>query len=345
MIELQHDALQFSFPDVHESARMTISFKRTLRIPDDGERHFLPPGLGDFPLRHVDDGTDRVPAEWLAHGGVMLPMYQAEAMWIHFSPGYDQARQVDYPFAIRIAAGKINAVTGQQWTDTLQKKPQDYVVAPMQPWLDGFCVSTGTIRQFVAMPLGQGYTAEEQITGAAEHGGLQIVVHPMKREVFERRFPMQRRFTTGEFDGLHSAHMVMDTSSRALGLGLAPGGQMKQAIYADPFGFNDWDRANTSRCFVHIANSKMWRVMTGDAPPTKMPTASDYSAMGLPWFDYYGEGSPLDGAPILAGLESVHQMGEKNGATPLPENAPAVEQNIVTLGRRPRGNQVREGSF
>ena len=32
------------------------------------------------------------------------------------------------------------------------------------------------IRQFVAMPLGAGYTAEEQITGEAEHGGLQIVV-------------------------------------------------------------------------------------------------------------------------------------------------------------------------
>ena len=51
----------------------------------------------------------------------------------------------------------------------------------------------GVIRQFVAMPLGAGYTAEEQITGKAEHGGLQIVVYPMKREVFERRFPESDR--------------------------------------------------------------------------------------------------------------------------------------------------------
>ena len=41
------------------------------------------------------------------------------------------------------------------------------------------------IRQFVAMPQGQGFTAEEQITGTAEHGGLQIIVYPMKREYYE----------------------------------------------------------------------------------------------------------------------------------------------------------------
>jgi hypothetical protein len=49
------------------------------------------------------------------------------------------------------------------------------VVVPEQPWLDGYCVEKGIIRQFVAMPLGAGYTAEEQISGKAEHGGLQIM--------------------------------------------------------------------------------------------------------------------------------------------------------------------------
>ena len=62
-----------------------------------------------------------------------------------------------------------------------QRHPQDYMVVPGQPWLDGFCVEKGLIRQFVAMPLGEGYTPEEQLTGEAEHGGLQIAVYPMKR--------------------------------------------------------------------------------------------------------------------------------------------------------------------
>ncbi len=57
--------------------------------------------------------------------------------------------------------------------------PQDYMVVPDQPRLDGFCVDKGMVRQFTAMPLGEGYTVEERLTGEARHGGLQIVVYPM----------------------------------------------------------------------------------------------------------------------------------------------------------------------
>ena len=49
-----------------------------------------------------------------------------------------------------------------------------YLVAPRQPWLDGFAIEKGVIRQFVAMPFGDGYTVEEQMTGEAEWGGLQM---------------------------------------------------------------------------------------------------------------------------------------------------------------------------
>ena len=59
------------------------------------------------------------------------------------------------------------------------------MVVPNQPWLDGYCVEKGVIRQFIAMPLGKGYTAEEQLTGAAKHGGLQVSVCPMKHEIYE----------------------------------------------------------------------------------------------------------------------------------------------------------------
>jgi hypothetical protein len=60
-----------------------ISFQRTLRIPETG-LHPLPPGLGRFPLRRVEDYPDTVPGAWLGRGGVMLPMYQREAMWMSF---------------------------------------------------------------------------------------------------------------------------------------------------------------------------------------------------------------------------------------------------------------------
>ena len=93
-IELQHDRLRFSFPDLHPEAKCEISFQRTLRIPDNDETWPLPPGLGCFPIVHVDDFAASLPAEWKERGGVAFPMYQSEAMWIAFS-------ERGYPFAVR----------------------------------------------------------------------------------------------------------------------------------------------------------------------------------------------------------------------------------------------------
>ena len=309
MIELRRDSLVFTFPEIHQRAKLCIDFQRTLRIPDDSRDYPLPPGLGRFPLRHVDDFAAAVPARWIEHGGVMLPMYQSEALWLNFYSEHLLDHYAQYPFAVKVAAGKIDALTGEQWKNGLHGVPQDYLVVPEQPWLDGFCAEKGIIRQFVAMPLGAGYTAEEQISGTAEHGGLQIVVYPMKRSVFERRFPKRRRPAPSD-DSLMESPM---TACLAMDVGLAPGGRMRQEIYEDPFDFEDWERGAFGRCFVHIANSLVWRAVTGEAAPTVMPTAREYSEAGMPWFDYYNEG--------------------------------AEPRRVVKLGKGRSKDQVREGRF
>lgn len=278
MIELKRDALVVSFPEVHPEAVLTIELQRTLRIPDDESRYALPPGLGRFPLRRVDDFSARVPASWLRRGGVLLPMYQAEAMWLSFSSAHG------YPFAMKVATGKVSAITGESWREGLNRDPQDYLVAPDQPWLDGYVVEKGTIRQFVAMPLGAGYTAEEQLTGAAEHGGLQLMVHPMKKEAWERH----RRGAPPElvYESLAYASPACSLAEMCL----APGGRMSQEIYEDDYPMEEWDLRASSRCFVHLSNSMVWRSITGEAPPTVPPTAEEYTRAGLPWFEYYAEG-------------------------------------------------------
>ncbi|MBI3409084.1 MAG: hypothetical protein HY040_12110 [Planctomycetes bacterium] len=347
MIELHNDRLVFSFPEAYPAAKLSIDFQRTLRIPDDGKTYPLPPGLGRFPVKHVDDFADKVPGDWREHGGVMLPMFQSEAMWLLLHGDYDPERGVAYPFAIKVAAGKIDAVTGNSWSNGLHRSPQDYMISPGQPWLDGFCVEKGTIRQFVAMPLGAGYTAEEQITGKAEHGGLQIAVYPMKRDAYERRFPIRPR----HFVRTRSLDAYMSPESRPLllgeaAMGLAPGGRMKQEIYADPFRFDDWDHLTSSRCFVHIANSLTWRAITGAAPPSMPPTAKQYSQAGLPWFDYYDESAAaLPGSGVLSKLKSVFGMGKEKGEEPLPENEPCEPAASVLLKPKKSKHQVREGSF
>ena len=270
MILLDADRLEFRFPEVHEDARFSISFQRTLRIPDDDNTYPLPPGLDRFPLRHLDDYAARLPEAWRRRGGVIMPMLQSEAMWIAFD--------ADYPFAVKIATGKICAVTGDRWMDHLNSGPQDYLVLPDQPWLDGYCVEAGTIRQFVAMPLGEGYTAEEQITGRAHFGGLQILACPLKPDRYER-------FARGMY--------LAEASERvyaASDMGLAPGGRMKQSIYEDDWGLDAWDQRHGARCFVTIANSACWMDITGEKPPGTPITAEQYTEAGLPWFDYYDEG-------------------------------------------------------
>ncbi len=339
MIEMIDDELVFSFPDVHPRARLSVGFQRTLRIPDDGESYPLPPGLGEFPLRHVDDFAGKVPAKWAERGGAMLPMYQSEAMWLSFGAS-DWGGRRTYPMAIKIATGKINAVSGDTWSNGLHREPrQDYMVAPEQPWLDGYCVEKGFIRQFVAMALGEGYTAEEQLTKEAEHGGVQIVAYPMKAEVFERRFP----------EILEQFELCCDMAMPepvGMSMGLAPGGRMRQEIYEDPFDLDDWDTEHGSRCFVHIVNSLAWRHVTGSEAPHVPPTAKEYTNADLPWFEYYDEKAhALGGAKPLEQMKSVATLGKEKGRAPLPENTSVTPEKVLQLRAGMSKEQVREGQW
>ena len=325
MIVLENDCLKFRFPEVHAAAHCSIGFQRTLRIPDDGRDYPLPPGLGSFPLRHLDDYAARLPEAWQVRGGVIAPMHQTEAMWISF--------RSDYPFAVKVATGKICAVTGDPWVNRLNRDPQDYVVLPKQPWLDGYCVEKGVIRQFVAMPLGEGYTVEEQLTGAAVHGGIQIVAYPMKADRYEA------------FRAARAAQLeprAMMSYGEQYAMGLAPGGRMKQEIYDDPHGLDAWDQRHGSRCFVSLLNSAQWMAVTAEQPPTEPPTAQDYAASGLPWFDHYdGDARAVAGSDKLRALASVAQQAKATGQTSLPDNETVTALPVIALGK-PR--QVREGA-
>lgn len=345
MIELQSNRLVVSFPELPFQPKVSLEFQRTLRIPDDGKNYPLPPGLGVFPLRHIDDHARRLPESWLNRGGVLLPMWQAEALWLRFDSQYLANRRTGYPFAIKVATGKISAITGQSWHPGLSRSPQDYLIVPNQPWLDGYCVEKGIIRQFVAMPLGEGYSTEEQITGEAEIGGIQLEVFPMRNDIFEKRFPIKPQ------QSLHRALCDVEQidfccMAPVAGMGLAPGGRMRQEIYEDPFSIHDWDTEHRSRCFIHLVNSITWKAITGENPPTRPPTSRDYTKAGYPWFDYYdAEQKALNGSSTLAALKTVLKMGQEKRQTPLPENQSATVMNLVDLRAGLKNNQVRESDL
>lgn len=259
-------------------------------------------------------------------------MYQSEALWINFSG--------DYPCAVKIAAGKINAVSGKSWSNGLSDDLQDYAVIPEQPWLDGFNVSEGYIRQFVAMPLGEGFTAEEQITGKAEHGGLQIIVYPMKHDVYVEHF---ERTVDADLEYLDMPAFSRSVcESAAPDMGLAPGGLMRQEIFEDEYGIDAWDQDNGYRCFIHLANSEQYQAITGHPPPHQPATAKDYTSAELPWFDYYNDSKALPGVDTLGKLISVAAKVIEKGQGPLPNNDPVQPKIIKAIGK---GNMVRDGQF
>ncbi|KAF1952077.1 integral membrane protein [Byssothecium circinans] len=177
---------------------LRISFRRTIRVPDNAQTSYLPPDLGAFPLKPISTYATSMKPEMVAKGGAFFPMYQSEAMWIDFN--HHRAQH----YLIKVYVGGVNAISGEPAVEDAATKLrrqtklavakaaggiaslgkstaslQDYAVVPGQCWLDGIADSNGTVRQFVAMPFGSGHSVESQITGAADAtGGIQIEVTP-----------------------------------------------------------------------------------------------------------------------------------------------------------------------
>lgn len=364
MLELIDKMLEFSFPDIHPEAKMSISFERTLRIPDDGKQYHLPPSIGSFPAQKIDDlPEDRIPPRWKEHGGIMIPMYQSEAMWISFKPHFSSDHDSAYPFAVRIATGKVSAITGKAFVKNI--KENDYVVIPDQPWLDGFVVDDGFIRQFVAAPLGAGVSVEKQITGEEKIGGLQIEVIPMKLDVFLKKYPKIKRrsdrhffksgsvsdtgygtFFGSSFDSNTPIACCASACCESIpDMSLAAGGKMKQKIEEDRYGIESWDTEKSSRVFVHLTNSMVWRSITGTEPPSTPPTAAEYNKAGLPWFEYYTDTPTIKATEEMKGIKSINEMG---GSHLLPENESLEEKNVKDISpeiKEKNPNEIREGEF
>ncbi|AYV84455.1 MAG: hypothetical protein Hyperionvirus26_10 [Hyperionvirus sp.] len=157
---------------------VSIQLKRTLRVPDNGKTYPLPPDLGTLEL--YKNGLNEF----------FVPMYQREALWMNFSASANSN------VAIKIGIGSVNAVSGEPWeadVGVLKQDPQNYVVCPGQPWLDGIKDGAGkmeadgtgvfkhTVRQFVAMPLSSKSLIEAQLK---EAGIVDKVEGGLKFEVF-----------------------------------------------------------------------------------------------------------------------------------------------------------------
>lgn len=263
MIEIDRDQLTFSFPELHADARLVIEFQRTLRIPYSGGDMPLLPSLGRYPLYSITDFAHRVPAHWSALGGAMLPMYQSEAMWLGFRPAYSVAHQTYYPFAVKIAVGPLDGVSGRRWSEGLHQWPQDFLVISHQSWLGGYRAGKNGIQQFVAMPLGLGYLPDDGARGTDALGRLEIAVYPMAAETFGMRYP--RDAWLRYLESIVIAPMPEPSRNEAPGT--AADALERQSVEEGLFPLTDWDATATARYTLHLVNSLHWCAITGGPPP------------------------------------------------------------------------------
>ena len=249
---------------------------------------------------------------------MFIPMYQREALWL----GFDGA---DWkPNAVKVAVGKINAISGGGWNEQLHSDPQDYIVCPNQPWLDGINAGQGFIRQFVAMPLGLGYTVEAQVSGVEEFGGIQLLVYEPKPGRFPDQPPPKRDQKPG---------ISFTPSPGQVGeMGLGAGGRMKQKIYPDPYGIDTWDAQNYGSVFIHIVNSRQYQELTGLIPLPTPISAQTYTEYKLPWFDLYDEAlGDVAASETLAGVKSIKEKEVEKGITPQEERVRVDPSTIKKL--------------
>lgn len=326
---------------------LSIEFHRTLRLPDDGTTYPLPPSLGLFPVHRVADHADRVPASWRGDGGVFLPMHQREAMWLSF--------RCDpmHPVALKVAAGMRNALTGDKWDERIVAgRDQDYLVCPGQPWLDGFNAGDDMIRQFIAMPLGMGYTAEGQLSGEERFGGIQLLAFGAKPgRVVPPLFtgglriedapapPASGPSSSGGPPEPMAVYGQLDSAALpALGaeMGLASGGRMHQQIHPDPHGPEVWDTGRSGRLFVHIVDAGLYEQITGHPAPPSPISARTYTEHGLPWFAEYGDAGDIAPAQKLAGLKSVAEKDAEHGFSVQDDGSVEIPAQQVTPVKAPR---------
>jgi hypothetical protein len=278
------------------AGRFSLELVRTLRVPVDADDYPLPPGFSSFPLYSVKALARSSPAAARIPADFVVPFYQYEAMWLRFEAAEWK------PNAVQIWSGGVNVLTGEAFPSPLRRSPQNYLVCPTQPWLDGFRTGTDHVRQFVAAPLGQGATVQEQL-GDDGKPSLLVRVYEPRPGIFPDKRPR----------GFESRTMFQELPMGDMGF--AGGGRIEQQVYADPHPPRTWNAHDFVDMTIQIVNSLTFRSIVGHDPPPSPISTDDYVRSGLPWFRYYDDDSravrgvskPMKSiSPIDVGDRPVH---------------------------------------
>jgi hypothetical protein len=301
-----------------------VIFHRTVRVPDGRQPSNLPPSLGRMDLYPVAKYAKRCPENWEKEA-YFLALHESEAMWMSF-------KSWTHPIAMLVGAGGINALTGEKLGITLEK--ENYLVAPPQPWLDGWKDKDGTVYQFVATAYqkGKGITVAEQLMGEeSKTGAIGIAFFNPKdpSKLKSKHKPIEGHtlsiggddftWNPGEFTALFSKQSVNASAPNAPyrgvtmhrldrmattfdEMGIGRGGKIVQKIYPDPHGLEVWEREPWATLACYLVNAEVFEEITGEKIPR--PVSSEtYSG---PWFGLQDKAEgDIAGTNKFTGLKSA----------------------------------------
>lgn len=264
---------------------MIIKFEHPRRPPDDAKFYVFSPGLEELPLRPATDFPDTLPASWLKQTDFLMPMNASDPFLIRFIS--------NYPFAVKLAAGNLDAVTGGPQLAGLQKEPRNYLV------VSGESTVKGVQERSFVLPLDAGCEVNEQFFPDQKIGRIHLQICPLRvesyfgEEVAHSIPPTLREyfawFVYGPSLRARWAEIKrMDEKQRSEPLTDEFGAIVLNRKYEDELDWRyirelgdlrevaDWDQARSKRCCVHVCNSSVWRRITSTNPPQARLSAECY---------------------------------------------------------------------
>jgi hypothetical protein len=273
---LRKAALVAAGSNTDSPPQLTVKFQHPPRPPDNAKIYVFSAGLEELPLCPATDFPGTLPASWLKQTAFLMPMNPSDAFLIRFT--------ANYPFALKVTVGNLDALTREASLFGLQKEPRNYLVVSGESTANGI-----TERSFV-LPLDAGCAVNEQFFADQKIGRIDLQICPLRVESYfseevAHSIPRTLReffawFVYGPSNHAKWAEMMRaeerqrtecsTDESGAILLGRKFEDEFDPQLIEELTDLRevaDWDQTQSNCCSIHVCNSSVWHQITGTNPP------------------------------------------------------------------------------
>ncbi len=287
MFELDPEYLSVRDDAWHPEAIAGVRFQRALRLPAGREPYDSVRSDAFHVPRALNDHFEGLDFEWLLRSNQhIICLTSSEAVTLEFATPHT------YPFAVKVAIGTIDALSGARAGGTLGLLPQDYLALPCQNRIDSWCDGAGATHDFAAPAPGPLDANGAPQPADDESDCISITFVPMKPDVFQRRCTEidlnagRQVYGAPDFaERFTETHMLNARMRYELEKGETWDAGM---VYPDPFDADDWDADRAATVAVTMVGPQAWQALTGEAADPPLFSRDIYDQAGVPWEDRYG---------------------------------------------------------